>query len=145
MAYSKSSPYAQTSVYKNNFLDVMVNRPIPMDPTDRTKLYQIISNLLTNAQKFTSNGIIEFGYRTKENEIEFFVKDSGIGILPEDQEKIFGRFIQADASTTKKYGGNGLGLSISKGFVELMGGKIWVESEFGKGSTFFVKLPIRMS
>lgn len=125
----------------NKFLYIENNQGIIIK-NDRTKIYQIISNLLTNAQKFTSKGTIQFGYHLLENEIEFFVKDDGIGILKEDQEKIFGRFIQADVSTTKKYGGNGLGLSISKGFVELMGGRIWVESEFGNGSTFYFTVPL---
>lgn len=109
---------------------------------DRTKLVQVISNLLSNALKFTAKGSILFGYQLIEKNIQFFVKDTGIGIKENDQTKIFDRFIQGDLSTTKKYGGSGLGLSISKGFIELMGGKIWVESSFGVGSTFYFTIPL---
>ncbi|MBI9066908.1 MAG: PAS domain S-box protein [Salinivirgaceae bacterium] len=111
--------------------------------TDKTKVTQILSNLISNAFKFTHKGSIEFGYNLKENELEFYVKDSGIGIKPELREKIFERFQQADSSITRKYGGTGLGLSISNGFVELLGGKIWVESESDKGSAFYFTIPYK--
>lgn len=113
--------------------------------TDKTKITQILSNLLSNALKFTHEGFIEFGYGLKtENEpveIEFYVKDTGIGIKPEFHGKIFERFSQADISINKLYGGTGLGLAISKALVELLGGKIRVQSEIGKGSTFYFKFP----
>ena len=111
--------------------------------TDKAKLSQILTNLLTNALKFTYNGNIEFGYeRSKDSEmLQFYVKDSGIGIREEDHEKIFEHFRQADLTTSQKFGGTGLGLSISKAFVELLGGKIWLESEYEKGSTFFFTIP----
>jgi len=128
--------------------------------TDSTKLTQIMTNLLTNSLKFTHEGFIEFGYTLRQAhgliesviepevtehsqsiEIQFYVKDTGIGIKPELQEKIFERFRQADLSINKKYGGTGLGLSISKGFVEILGGKIWVESEPDKGATFYFTIP----
>jgi len=113
--------------------------------TDKTKLTQILTNLLTNALKFTHEGFIEFGYRLKTdsgaNELLFYVKDSGIGISEAMQDKIFERFRQADDNITRKYGGTGLGLAISKAFTELLGGKIWVESELGKGSTFYFTIP----
>lgn len=111
--------------------------------TDQTKLTQILTNLISNALKFAPQGIIEFGYTVKDNELEFFVKDNGIGIKKEHQTLIFERFRQADINIGKKYGGNGLGLSISKGFVEMMGGKMWVESAFGKGATFKFTLPYK--
>ena len=111
--------------------------------TDKTKITQIITNLLTNALKFTHEGFIEFGYNLKETELEFYVKDSGIGIKPELHEKIFERFRQADKSIQMNYGGTGLGLSISKGFVELLGGKIWVQSEPTKGATFYFTIPYK--
>lgn len=110
--------------------------------TDLTKLRQIFTNLLSNAIKFTSRGVVEFGYSLKKDNIEFYVKDTGIGILSDLQDKIFDRFRQAETSFTKHYGGTGLGLSISKGYVELMGGKIWLESEINKGTTFFFSIPI---
>jgi PAS domain S-box-containing protein len=111
--------------------------------TDKTKITQILSNLISNALKFTHEGFIEFGYNLKNNELEFYVKDSGIGIKPEQQEEIFERFRQADLSINKKYGGTGLGLSISKGFAELLGGKIWVNSEPDNGSSFYFTIPYR--
>ncbi len=111
--------------------------------TDRTKLNQILNNLINNAIKFTPNGIVEFGYTVTGAELEFFVKDNGIGIRKEHQSVIFERFRQADLSISKKYGGNGLGLAISKEFVEMLGGKIWVESLFGKGATFKFSLPFK--
>jgi PAS domain S-box-containing protein len=119
--------------------------------TDVTKLTQIMTNLLTNALKFTHEGFIEFGYTflsdapdgvsLKKPMLKFYVKDTGIGIKPEFQDKIFDRFNQADKTVHKKYGGTGLGLSISKGFVQLLGGEIWLESEPDKGTTFFFTIP----
>jgi PAS domain S-box-containing protein len=115
--------------------------------TDKTKLTQLLSNLLSNALKFTHEGFVEFGYTLVETlhatSLQFYVKDSGIGIKSEFQEKIFERFRQADNSINKLYGGTGLGLSISKAFVELLGGKIWVQSEFEKGSTFYFTIPYK--
>jgi len=109
--------------------------------TDKTKLTQILTNLLTNALKFTHNGSIEFGYELKKEFLEFYVKDSGIGIPKDLTHIIFERFRQADNLIHQNYGGTGLGLSISKGFVELLGGHIWVESEINKGSTFYFSIP----
>jgi PAS domain S-box-containing protein len=109
--------------------------------TDSTKLTEILTNILSNALKFTHQGEIEFGYSIRNGFFEFYVKDSGIGISPECYDKIFNRFLQADTSISLQYGGTGLGLSISKGYVELFGGKIWVESEPGKGSTFWFTIP----
>ena len=109
--------------------------------TDKTKVTQILTKLLNNALKFTPEGIIEFGYSLKGKELEFYVKDSGIGIAAEMQQIIFNRFRQASLSISQNYGGNGLGLAISKGFVELLGGKIRVESELGKGSAFYFTIP----
>ena len=114
---------------------------------DELRLYQILINLVSNAVKFTEKGgIILVGVKEIENEsiesgqirLEFFVKDTGIGIAPENIEKIFEPFSQADASTTRNYGGTGLGLCICKQLVEMMGGEIQVESELGKGSTFSI-------
>lgn len=113
--------------------------------TDREKIYAILINIVKNAVKFCDEGVIEFGYKTKENngfdEIEFFVKDTGIGIPKGKQEAIFDRFIQADISDKRTFQGAGLGLSISKAYVEMLGGKIWVESEENKGSTFYFTIP----
>jgi len=111
--------------------------------TDKTKVTQILTNLLSNALKFTHAGQIEFGYTLDESEsyLKFYVKDTGVGINRELQEKIFERFRQADITISKKYGGTGLGLSISKGFIQLLNGKIWVESEPNQGACFFFTIP----
>jgi len=109
--------------------------------TDEAKFSQILTNLLNNAIKFTQSGTIDFGFEIKDNIIEFYVKDSGIGIPAELFDKIFGKFIQVEHSIAKNYNGAGLGLAISKGLVELIGGLIWLESVVDKGSTFFFSLP----
>ncbi len=109
--------------------------------TDRSKLNKILSNLLENALKFTNTGSIEFGYELKQNKIEIFVKDTGIGIKPEKQAYIFERFSQEEKKVSEHAGGLGLGLSIAKENAELLGGTITLESEKGKGSTFFITIP----
>ncbi|MBK6347529.1 MAG: response regulator [Bacteroidales bacterium] len=109
--------------------------------TDNEKVNSILTNLVKNAIKFSEKGSIEFGYEQKENDLEFYVKDTGIGIPKERQEAIFERFIQADISDKMARQGAGLGLSISKAYVEMLGGRIWVESEEGKGTTFYFTLP----
>jgi len=109
--------------------------------TDSTKLYQVLSNLVNNAIKFTESGQIDLGYSKRNGFIEFFVSDTGIGIPEEQQGRIFERFYQVDYSKSRFYEGTGLGLSISKAWVELLGGKIWLTSEPGKGSTFYFTIP----
>ncbi|MFA6233967.1 MAG: ATP-binding protein, partial [Bacteroidota bacterium] len=113
--------------------------------TDREKVYAILTNLVKNAIKYTNSGSIEFGYDINTTrvpfELEFFVKDTGIGIHKDRQEAIFDRFIQADIDDKMARQGAGLGLAISKSYVEMLGGKIWVESEEGIGSTFRFTIP----
>jgi hypothetical protein len=109
--------------------------------TDSDKFYGILSNLVNNAIKYTDSGTIEYGCIKKANEFEFYVKDTGIGIPKDRQEAIFERFIQADIADTMARQGAGLGLAISRAYVAMLGGKIWVESEEGKGSTFYFSLP----
>ena len=113
-----------------------------MIKTDVQKLDTILTNLVTNAIKFTKNGSIEFGCEKLEQCYQFFVRDTGIGIDPKLRDIIFDRFRQGSDSFTRLYEGAGLGLSISKAYVEMLGGRIWVESEFGNGSTFYFTLPI---
>jgi PAS domain S-box-containing protein len=108
---------------------------------DPLRLKQVLNNLLSNAFKFTEKGKIEFGYHSVPGFIRFYVKDSGIGISKDSREAIFQRFNQADISFTRKFGGSGLGLTISKGLVELMGGDITLDSEVGVGSTFYFTIP----
>lgn len=109
--------------------------------TDKEKLLRILTNLVKNAIKFTDTGSIEFGYNKKDNCYEFFVKDTGIGIPRNKHAVIFERFIQADISDTRAYDGSGLGLSITKAYIEMLGGRIWLESEENKGSTFYFIIP----
>jgi signal transduction histidine kinase len=109
--------------------------------SDDVKLRRILNNLLSNAVKFTNFGFIEFGYQLVEENIEFYVKDSGVGILPENFETIFQRFSQEEKELSRKSGGLGLGLSIAKESAELLGGQIRFESEKGSGTTFFVSIP----
>ncbi|OFX24449.1 MAG: hypothetical protein A2041_10220 [Bacteroidetes bacterium GWA2_31_9b] len=108
---------------------------------DKEKLQKILTNLVKNAIKFTDTGSIEFGYNKKDCCYEFFVKDTGIGIPRDKQAVIFERFIQADISDTRAYDGSGLGLSITKAYIEMLGGRIWLESEENKGSTFHFIIP----
>ncbi len=116
--------------------------------SDETKLIQVINNLIVNALKFTKQGLINFGCRMikQPNDIsmiEFFVEDTGIGIAEEMQQDVFKRFSQVENTSTRQFGGSGLGLSISKAYVEMMGGEIWLESELGKGSKFFFTIPYK--
>lgn len=109
--------------------------------SDSTKLIQVLSNLLNNAFKFTHSGSVRFGYSRLDDTMEFFVTDTGIGIPEEHHMKVFDRFYQVDSNETRQYEGTGLGLSLSKAYIEFLGGKLWVKSEVGKGSSFFVSLP----
>jgi len=109
--------------------------------TDTEKFYSILTNLVKNAIKYSKEGVIEFGYLKKGEFLEFYVKDTGIGISKDMKPAIFERFIQADITDKMALQGAGLGLSISKAYVEMLGGKIWVESEEGIGSTFYFTLP----
>lgn len=111
--------------------------------SDCLRIKQVLKNLISNAIKFTDQGKIEVGcFLTNNNEIQFYVKDTGIGINKEMQAIIFERFRQSDNSYARKYSGIGLGLSLSKGLIDLLGGNIWLESKPGKGSTFFFTIPI---
>jgi PAS domain S-box-containing protein len=111
---------------------------------DLLRIKQIMTNLLDNAIKFTEHGQIEFGYYVEnEGELIFYVKDTGIGIPADKIDVIFEQFRQCDESLNRRYGGNGLGLTICKGFVKLMNGKIWVETTESKGAAFFFSLPIK--
>ncbi|MCK4974213.1 MAG: response regulator, partial [Sulfurimonas sp.] len=105
---------------------------------------QILTNLFSNAIKFTHDGKININVKKLDNNrVRFEIKDTGIGLSPRHQKKLFKSFSQTDGSTTRKYGGTGLGLAISKQLVELMDGKIWVESEKGIGSNFIFELELQ--
>jgi len=111
---------------------------------DSLRISQVLTNFMSNAVKFTDKGeIVLCITKTSTNRVRFEVRDTGIGLTPEQQSKLFQSFSQADSSTTRKYGGTGLGLTISKQLTELMNGRIWVESEFGKGSSFFCEIELK--
>jgi len=137
-----SSIVGQKALDKN--LEFLISTPhdLPQDLVgDPLRLGQILINLINNAVKFTEHGEILVSVVLEEQtadraKLKFSVRDTGIGMTPEQSGRLFQAFSQADASTTRKYGGTGLGLSISKRLAEMMGGAIWVESEAGKGSTF---------
>jgi len=134
---------------KDNRIDLIFHSALPDEKayiiTDPLKLKQILINLVGNAVKFTPNGSVKFGYRIVQDKIEIFVEDTGIGIPEEMHEKIFEHFRQADNSPTRLYGGTGLGLALTKGYAELMGGTICLKSEPGKGSLFTVTLPYKQA
>jgi len=110
--------------------------------SDENRLRQVLVNLVGNAIKFTEKGFVEIGISTKGDFVQFQINDTGIGIPKEFHDTIFERFRQVETAHTRKYGGNGLGLAISKSLVELLGGSIWMESKLGKGSTFYFKIPV---
>jgi hypothetical protein len=126
-------------------MKLLINNSLPLNQlivkTDREKMFAIFTNLVKNAIKYSEIGIIEIGCDRKGEYLEFYVKDTGIGIDTDRQEAIFERFIQADIADNHAYQGAGLGLSISKAYVEMLGGKIWVKSRKGSGSTFFFNIP----
>ena len=113
--------------------------------SDEIKLAQILTNLIGNALKFTKKGRVNIGYRVKGHELEFSVEDTGIGIPSEMHEEIFNRFSQVESTVARQFGGSGLGLSISKAYVGLLGGNMWLESEPNKGSIFFFTIPYKKS
>lgn len=109
--------------------------------TDREKVFSILTNLVKNAIKHTDEGSIKFGYTKKDNFLQFYVEDTGIGIPENRIEAVFKRFVQADITNKMALQGAGLGLPISKAYVEMLGGELWVESKVGVGSTFYFTLP----
>ena len=116
---------------------------IPLAYGDGKRIAQCLLNLAGNALKFTKQGQVEITVERMDGLLRYGVSDTGIGIPPDQLEQVFAEFRQVDAAITREYGGTGLGLSITKKFVELHGGRIWVESEFGQGSRFFFEVPLR--
>lgn len=111
--------------------------------TDELKIRKVLSNMISNALKFTEKGHILFGYTVEANELKFFVEDTGIGIPEKFRPNLFNRFEKAEFIPGKLYEGLGLGLSICKGNIDLMNGRIWVDSEAGKGSKFYFTVPYK--
>jgi PAS domain S-box-containing protein len=146
-----------TDMYLDKSLEKEIELIVDIDPevprevyTDPLRLRQVLVNLLTNAFKFTSEGEICISVKKKSHkdnsaEIEFCVSDTGIGIKDELSKKLFDVFAQADGSTTREYGGTGLGLAICKKIVDQMGGNIWIESEFGLGSSFYFTVDLKVA
>ncbi|MFN3531812.1 MAG: ammonium transporter [Candidatus Brocadia sp.] len=121
-----------------------VHEDIPHLTADKVKFKQIMFNLLSNAVKFTpENGRITINAKHLNQDVQIAVSDTGIGIKPEDMDKLFEPFRQVDGSYARRYEGTGLGLALTKRLVELHGGRIWVKSEYGKGSTFTFTLPLK--
>ncbi len=136
----------QPLIEKNgNLLTVRCADDLGSMHADLTKVRQALFNLLSNAARFTERGAIELSATRERSDgadwLQLAVRDTGIGMTPEQTARLFQEFVQADASTTRKYGGTGLGLAISRRFCRMMGGDIVVESEPGKGSTFTIRLP----
>ncbi|OUD13146.1 hybrid sensor histidine kinase/response regulator [Thioflexithrix psekupsensis] len=132
---------------QHNQLKVFFDPSLSSMYSDSTKLRQNLLNLLSNASKFSAQDVIELNIiRDPQNEadwVQFQVIDHGIGMTPQQMARLFEMFVQADASTTRKYGGSGLGLAITKSFCEMLGGTIEVNSELGKGSIFTMRLPLQ--
>ncbi len=137
--------FFEPEVFEKN-MELSVNKPLPDIQaniiTDPEKFDAILTNLIKNAIKYSNEGSIELGYVSKGQTIEFYVKDTGIGIPESDIENVFDRFVQAKNVNVNSSKGVGLGLAITKGYVEMLGGKIWVESEQNVGSTFYFTLPL---
>lgn len=123
----------------------LFNNPLPakeaMVYTDNEKLYAILTNLVKNAIKYTESGTIKIGYQKTDGFFEFYVNDTGLGIPKEMHKTIFDRFVRADVADKRAIQGAGLGLSISKAYVEMLGGKIWMKSELGVGTKFYFTIP----
>jgi hypothetical protein len=141
--YNYFKPQAEKKGLKLFFVNSLPNDEANIK-TDGEKVRAILSHLIKNAIKYTSSGDIEFGYLKKQNNLEFFVSDTGIGIPKEKTEVIFKKFVQAESNLSKLHDGAGLGLSIAKAFVEMLEGKIWVESEEHSGSTFYFTIPYHL-
>ncbi len=135
-----------TPEIKKKGIQLLASKALPLKEaiisSDGEKLYAILTNIVNNAIKHTQTGSIEIGVEKKGGFLEFFVKDTGNGIPENQREIIFERFRQSSDLTSRFTEGAGLGLSISKGFVEILGGKIWLESELGKGSVFYFTIPV---
>ena len=125
-------------------LTTAIARHLPPGRGDERRLAQVLLNLVGNAIKFTDKGEVAIKATTSNGSFTVAVRDTGPGIAPSDQGKIFEEFQQADSSITRKKGGTGLGLSIAKRIIEMHGGRIWVESDVGKGSTFAFTIPVRV-
>ena len=138
--YTFFKPEANNKGLEINFIDKLPNAEAVIK-TDKEKLYAILTNLIKNSIKYTHEGSINFGYKLKNDMLEFYVRDTGIGIPYNRQKAVFERFVQADIEDEKVYEGAGLGLAITKAYVEMLGGKLWLKSDENIGSEFYFSLP----
>jgi signal transduction histidine kinase len=129
---------------KKLVLEVEVPKDLPRGHGDERRLTQVLMNLVSNAIKFTEAGSVSIRAKVEDGSFVVAVSDTGMGIAPEDRERIFEEFQQVDGSSTRRKGGTGLGLAIARRIVELHGGRIWVESTAGQGSTFAFTVPVRV-
>jgi signal transduction histidine kinase len=132
---------------RNSSVELVVDEApamLPLMHSDRGKIFKILSSLLSNAYKFTLGGVVRLSVGVSNDRVQFAVRDTGIGIPPESQELIFDEFRQLDGSSTRRYGGSGLGLTLSRHLARLLGGEIYVESVPGEGSTFTLMLPLEL-
>ncbi len=127
---------------KGLYLETVFGEDLPAIYCDRTRIREVILNLLSNAGRFTSKGGVTLQAKKEKNSVVVVVTDTGTGMSPEVQDKLFEPFQQADGTIYRRFGGTGLGLAISKNFVELHDGKMWVQSQPGTGTSFFFELPI---
>ena len=130
---------------KNQTVTVNIPKELPKAWCDRNRLAQILTNLVSNANKYTPEGGAIIVHATRENSlIQIKVEDNGLGMTPEDQEKLFSKFFRSADDKVREAPGTGLGLSITKNLIELQGGKVWFESEFRKGTSFYFTVPINL-
>lgn len=134
---------ASLAMEKGLAISTEIHEELPLCTFDPQRVTQVLSNLAGNAIKFTQKGEVRMGAKTKEEDLLFWVSDTGIGIPKGELENIFDEFQQVDSSIEREVQGSGLGLSIAKKFVEMHGGEIWAESEVGAGSTFWFTLPAK--
>ena len=125
-------------------LKVTIATDLPLGRGDQRRITQVLLNLVGNAIKFTEVGEVRVQATVSDDSFVVSVSDTGLGIASADQQKIFEEFQQVDSSSTRKKGGTGLGLSIAKRIIEMHGGRIWLESSAGGGSTFWFSLPVRV-
>ena len=144
VVHSVFSVVEPLAVDKRLALKIDLPSDLPVAHGDERRLTQVLLNLVGNAIKFTDTGEVVIKAAAANGHYTLAVRDTGPGITPSDQVKIFEEFQQADNSSTKTKGGTGLGLSIAKRIVNLHGGRIWVSSELGSGSTFFIEVPIKV-
>jgi signal transduction histidine kinase len=127
-------------------LEFLANVPadIPLAYGDAGRITQCLMNLAGNSLKFTKEGRVEISVQQQNGQLRYCVTDTGIGIPPEKIGSLFTEFKQTDATIASEYGGTGLGLSITRKFIEMHGGRIWVESEIGRGSAFIFEIPLKL-